>query len=62
MSESDTNSAHDHTQTGMPVELLSPQTEQATQATLKDKIEQVLKTLTHREREIIELRYGLAAC
>ena len=26
---------------------------------LKDKIEQVLKTLTYREREIIKLRYGL---
>jgi len=26
---------------------------------LKDKIEQVLKTLTYREREIIKLRYGI---
>src|SRR5207237_5379552 len=26
---------------------------------LKDKIENVLKTLTYREREIIKLRYGL---
>ena len=26
---------------------------------LKDKIEQVLDTLTYREREIIKLRYGL---
>ena len=26
---------------------------------LKDKIEQVLKSLTYREREIIRLRYGL---
>ena len=26
---------------------------------LKDKIDQVLKTLTYREREIIKLRYGL---
>src|SRR5262245_36989304 len=26
---------------------------------LKDKIEQVLKTLSYREREIIKLRYGL---
>jgi RNA polymerase primary sigma factor len=31
----------------------------ATQEMLKDKIEQVLKTLTYREREIIKLRYGL---
>ncbi|MSU79890.1 MAG: RNA polymerase sigma factor RpoD [Gemmataceae bacterium] len=31
----------------------------ATQGMLKDKIEQVLKTLTYREREIIKLRYGL---
>jgi RNA polymerase primary sigma factor len=31
----------------------------ATQAMLKDKIDQVLKTLTYREREIIKLRYGL---
>jgi RNA polymerase primary sigma factor len=26
---------------------------------LKEKLDQVLKTLTHREREIIKLRYGL---
>ena len=31
----------------------------ATQEMLKDKIEQVLNTLTYREREIIKLRYGL---
>jgi RNA polymerase primary sigma factor len=31
----------------------------ASQEMLKDKIEQVLKTLTYREREIIKLRYGL---
>ena len=31
----------------------------ATQEMLKDKIEDVLKTLTYREREIIKLRYGL---
>src|SRR5262245_44516162 len=31
----------------------------ATQEMLKDKIEQVLKTLTYREREIIKIRYGL---
>jgi len=31
----------------------------ATQEMLKDKIDQVLKTLTYREREIIKLRYGL---
>jgi RNA polymerase primary sigma factor len=31
----------------------------ATQEMLKEKIEQVLKTLTSREREIIKLRYGL---
>src|SRR5438093_12785497 len=31
----------------------------ATQQMLKDKIEQVLKTLTYREREIIKLRYGI---
>jgi RNA polymerase primary sigma factor len=31
----------------------------ANQEMLKDKIEQVLKTLTYREREIIKLRYGL---
>jgi hypothetical protein len=31
----------------------------APEETLKDKIEQVLKTLTYREREIIKLRYGL---
>jgi RNA polymerase primary sigma factor len=31
----------------------------ATNEMLKDKIEQVLKTLTYREREIIKLRYGL---
>jgi RNA polymerase primary sigma factor len=31
----------------------------ATQEMLKDKIEQGLKTLTYREREIIKLRYGL---
>ena len=29
------------------------------QQTLKDKIDQVLKTLTYREREILKLRYGL---
>ena len=33
--------------------------ETATQEMLKDKIEQVLKTLTYREREIIKLRYGI---
>jgi RNA polymerase primary sigma factor len=31
----------------------------ATQGMLKGKIDKVLKTLTHREREIIKLRYGL---
>ncbi len=31
----------------------------AMQKTLRDKIEQVLQTLTYREREIIKLRYGL---
>ncbi len=31
----------------------------ATQAILKDKVEDLLKTLTYREREIIRLRYGL---
>ena len=31
----------------------------ATQEMMKDKIDQVLKTLTYREREIIKLRYGL---
>ena len=31
----------------------------ATHEMLKDKIEQVLKSLTYREREIIKLRYGL---
>jgi len=32
---------------------------QAAQEMLKDKIDQILKTLTYREREIIKLRYGL---
>ena len=31
----------------------------ATQEMLKDKIDDVLKTLTYREREIIKLRYGI---
>ena len=31
----------------------------ASQTMLKDKIEAVLNTLTHREREIIKLRYGI---
>ncbi|MDP6381447.1 MAG: sigma-70 family RNA polymerase sigma factor, partial [Phycisphaerae bacterium] len=31
----------------------------ATQEMLKTKIDQVLKTLTYREREIIRLRYGI---
>ncbi|MBN1344838.1 MAG: RNA polymerase sigma factor RpoD [Phycisphaerae bacterium] len=31
----------------------------ATQEMLKDRIEQVLKTLTYREREIVKLRYGI---
>ncbi len=31
----------------------------ATQEMLKDRIEQVLSTLTYREREIIKLRYGI---
>jgi RNA polymerase primary sigma factor len=31
----------------------------AAQEMLKDRIEQVLKTLTYREREIIKLRYGI---
>ncbi len=31
----------------------------ATQEMLKEKIDQVLKTITYREREIIKLRYGL---
>jgi len=31
----------------------------ASQGMLKDKIEAVLNTLTHREREIIKLRYGI---
>jgi RNA polymerase primary sigma factor len=31
----------------------------ATQGMLKDEIERVLKTLSHRQREIIKLRYGL---
>src|SRR5207247_9460280 len=33
--------------------------ETATQEMLKDKIEQVLKTMTYREREIIKRRYGI---
>jgi len=33
--------------------------EVATQEMLKDKIDDVLKTLTYREREIIKLRYGI---
>lgn len=33
--------------------------ETATQEMLKDRIDQVLKTLTYREREIIKLRYGI---
>jgi RNA polymerase primary sigma factor len=33
--------------------------ESATQEMLKNRIEQVLKTLTYREREIIKLRYGI---
>jgi RNA polymerase primary sigma factor len=33
--------------------------ESATQDMLKNRIEQVLKTLTYREREIIKLRYGI---
>jgi RNA polymerase primary sigma factor len=33
--------------------------ESAAAEMLKDKIEQVLKTLTYREREIIKLRYGI---
>ncbi len=31
----------------------------ATQEMLKDKMREVLKTLTYREREIIKLRYGI---
>jgi len=31
----------------------------ATQEMLRNRIEQVLKTLTYREREIIKLRYGI---
>ena len=31
----------------------------ATQEMLKDKIENVLESLTYREREIIKLRYGI---
>jgi len=31
----------------------------ATQEMLKDRIDQILKTLTYREREIIKLRYGI---
>ncbi len=34
-------------------------TESATSDMLKQRIEQVLKTLTYREREIIKLRYGI---
>ena len=32
----------------------------ATNGILRDKIEQLLKTLTYREREIVRLRYGLS--
>ncbi len=34
-------------------------TDSATQEMLRSRIEQVLKTLTYREREIIKLRYGI---
>jgi RNA polymerase primary sigma factor len=34
-------------------------TETANQEMLRDRIEQVLRTLTYREREIIKLRYGI---
>ncbi|MEM6393304.1 MAG: sigma-70 family RNA polymerase sigma factor, partial [Planctomycetota bacterium] len=34
-------------------------TDSATSDMLKQRIEQVLKTLTYREREIIKLRYGI---
>ncbi|MEM8873120.1 MAG: RNA polymerase sigma factor RpoD [Planctomycetota bacterium] len=40
-------------------ERASSPVDSATQEMLKDKIEQVLKTLTYREREIIKLRYGI---
>ena len=36
-----------------------PAVRRATSEMLKDKIDEVLKTLTYREREIIKLRYGL---
>ena len=43
----------------IPDEKADNPVESATQEMLKDKIEQVLKTLTYREREIIKLRYGI---
>ncbi len=40
-------------------ESVSNPTDSATSDMLKQRIEQVLKTLTYREREIIKLRYGI---
>jgi RNA polymerase primary sigma factor len=37
----------------------APPADIAAQDMLKNRIEQVLKTLTYREREIIKLRYGI---
>jgi RNA polymerase primary sigma factor len=37
----------------------APPADTAAQDMLKNRIEQVLKTLTYREREIIKLRYGI---
>jgi hypothetical protein len=53
MSESDSVSLQDRFQTGVPLKALSQQEK------LKEKVNQVLKTLTYREREIVKLRYGL---
>ena len=40
------------------LEALAPESG-AAQAMLRDRVDDVLRTLTYREREIIKLRYGL---
>ena len=55
LGESEDNSFGDMIHDG---EALAPESG-AAQAMLRDRVDDVLRTLTYREREIIKLRYGL---
>ncbi len=60
MPDSDFTTARTSDHADLPEQDLQTQVHQTMREQLKTQMNQVLKTLTYREREIIKLRYGLA--